>query len=86
MPIIRARDVRTYIAELGFEKGVVQSLERLLDDYAETRQHIRQIAELLAKNIDELEKLVQIGDTMKKSIDEIRRIQRQGDQNGEAKS
>lgn len=83
MPLIRARDVRTYIAELGFEKGVVQSLERLLDDYAETRQYLREITELLSKVIDQYHALVQVGDGLRRSIDEVRRVQQQGDQHGE---
>ena len=83
MPQIKARDVRTYIQELGFEKGVVQSLERILDSMAEIRQHAIELTDLASRCVDELGKLNQINDGMKRTIDEIRRIRQQGDERGD---
>jgi uncharacterized protein Yka (UPF0111/DUF47 family) len=79
MPLIRARDVRVNIAELGFEKGVVASLEHLLDEYAETRQHLRELTEMVARCIDEVQKMIYVGDGLRRSITEIKRVQDQGD-------
>jgi hypothetical protein len=77
MPLINARDVRTYIQELGFEKGVVQSLERLLDELVEWRQNMRQLTDLTSRCIDEVEKLIAVGDSMKRTIEQIRRDRQQ---------
>jgi uncharacterized protein Yka (UPF0111/DUF47 family) len=79
MPLIRARDVRDNIAVFGFEKGVVASLEQLLDEYAETRQHMRELTELVSKCVDEVQKMIYVGDGLRRSITEIKRVQDQGD-------
>jgi hypothetical protein len=63
---------------MGFEKGMVHSLERLLDEMAGWREDIRQLVELTAQCIDGVEKLNQINDGMKRKLDELRRIRQQG--------
>ena len=77
MPLINARDVRTYIGELGFEKGVVQSLEKLIDELVEWRHNMRQLTELTSRCIDEVEKLIHVSGSMKHVIEEIRREHQQ---------
>ena len=76
---VRARDLRTNIAELGFEKGVVATLELILDEFAGDRQHLREMTELLDHCIDLITKLQVVGDQMTKRMDQIKR-----DQAGEA--
>ena len=83
MPLIRARDLRANIKEQGFERGVVTTLERMMDEMAEMRQHIRQMAELLDQTINEIEKLANIGGQMHKVIEQMVRDRTQGDEHGE---
>lgn len=70
---VRARDLRANISEWGFEKGVVITLEHLLDEYTETRQHLRGVVELLDKCIDEITKFNAIAGGMKTTIEQMRR-------------
>jgi thiamine kinase-like enzyme len=78
MPLIRARDLRVTIKEMGFEKGVAHTLELALEELAEIRQLILQLADLASRCIDEVGKLNQINDGMKRKLDELRRIRQQG--------
>jgi hypothetical protein len=83
MPLIRARDLRTNIKEMGFERGVVTTLERMLDEMAEMRQHVRQTIELVDRCIVEVEKLATIGGQMHDVIEQMRRDHTHGDEHGE---
>lgn len=85
MPQIRARDLRTYVKDMGYERGMMVGLERLLDEHAETRQHLRELTELVARCVDEVEKLVHVGDTMRLKIEQMRRDHQQGNEHGERK-
>jgi hypothetical protein len=80
MPPIRARDLRENIKAMGFEKGVVHTLELMLDAQVELRQHILAVTELCDKCIDELGKLIHVGGEMRKVIDTIKRERQQGDE------
>lgn len=79
---VRARDLRANISQLGFEKGVIETLEHLLDEHVSLRQHMRELTELTAKCIDEVEKMVHIGGAIETKIEQIKR-ERQGEDNGE---
>lgn len=83
MPLIRARDVRFNIKEMGFENGVVVSLERMLDEFAETRQHMRELTELVAQCVDEVEKLIHVGVSLRLKVEQIKRDHEQGNEHGE---
>lgn len=74
---VRARDLRANIAQHGFEKGVAQTLEHLLEEHAEMRQNLRTIAELTSNCIDQITALSNIGGAMAKKIDEVRRVIKQ---------
>lgn len=73
MPLIRARDLRANISAMGFEKGVVYTLERALEEQAEMRQHIIAVAELCNQCMDELGKLIAIGGQMKQTVERLHR-------------
>jgi hypothetical protein len=73
MPLIRARDLRANIAEMGFEKGVVHTLELALEQQVEMQQNLRAITELVDMCIKELEKLIAIGGQMKQTVDRLHR-------------
>ena len=79
---VRARDLRANIKELGFEKGVVSTLELLLDEFAGYRQHMRELTDLTARCIDQIDRFVTVGDKLKREIDEIKREGKQHDDLG----
>jgi|KBSSwiStaDraftv2_1062776.scaffolds.fasta_scaffold417852_4 hypothetical protein len=70
---VRARDLRANIKDYGFEQGVVVTIESFLDEYAETRQHLRDVVDLLDRVINEVQKLTTVGDGMAKAINQMRR-------------
>lgn len=73
MPIVRARDVRSAVKDMGFEKGIVWILEQALEEFAEYRQHIKQVVELQQQMIDNLERLQHVGVSMQHHIARINR-------------
>lgn len=75
---VRARDLRAAIKEQGFENGMVNTLEALLDEYAQTRQHLRTLTTLLDQCIDLQGSLMRIGESTTQAIDALRREQDQG--------
>lgn len=77
---VRARDLRANIKELGFEQGVVTTLELMLDEHAQDRQHIREMASLLDRCIDEVTKMIGVGEAMKKNMEQIKRDRDRGDE------
>ncbi|HEY4385340.1 MAG TPA: hypothetical protein VGN34_12850 [Ktedonobacteraceae bacterium] len=82
MPV-RARDLRTNIKEYGFEKGVVQTMEQLLDEFAAHRQYLAELREIVDKTIDQMNVFVKLGEGLQTRVDELKRLQ-QGDANGES--
>jgi hypothetical protein len=73
MPLIRARDLRVTIKEMGFEKGIVHVLELVLEQQVELQQNMRTVAELADRCIDELGKLIAFGGQMKQTVDQLHR-------------
>ena len=70
---IKARDLRPNIAEMGFERGTVHTLELALEDLSELRLHMQQLTELQVQCMDLIDKFMTISDGMKQSIDTLRR-------------
>lgn len=78
---LHARDLRTNVKEYGFEKGVVATLEQLLDEFVEYRHHQRDLVELVNGCINQIEKLATVGEGMR---DKIKALERdKGDELGE---
>jgi hypothetical protein len=77
MPIrhapIRARDLRANIKEYGYEQGIVTTLEMFFDEFAEVRQHQREMVELLSQCVDQVAKMVQFGDALKDKMEQMQR-------------
>ena len=73
MPLIRARDLRANIQAMGFEKGVVHTLELMLEAQVEMQQNLRTMAEIQNSAMDELGKLIAIGGQMKQTVDQLHR-------------
>ena len=79
---VRARDLRSNIAEMGFERGVVHTLEGLLDEFTEHRQNIRDVVIALDKSIDQIAVFIRLGQGLKTQIEDMKRRQ-DGDTCGE---
>ena len=73
MPLIRARDLRTAIKDMGFEKGMVHTMELMLEQQVEMQQNLRTTVELVDRCMDELGKLIAIGGQMKQTVDQMHR-------------
>lgn len=76
---VRARDLRANIQEMGFEKGVVHTLELLLDEWAAQRDNMRAVVELVQIMSSNIEKMVHVGEHTKAQIEELKRRRDQGD-------
>lgn len=76
---VRARDLRVNIRELGFEQGVMHTLELLLDEFAAHRENMREVVELIQIMSNNIEKMVHVGERAKVQIEELKRRGDQGD-------
>lgn len=79
---IRARDLRVNIAEMGFERGVVHTLELALEDLSALRANLRDAADTMQLLADNLEQFLKISDGLRIQLDMVRRRQ-QGDEDGQ---
>ena len=70
---VRARDLRSNIKELGFEQGVVATLETMLEEHSHMKQLVRDMAGLLDRCIDEVVKMTQVGESMKDRVEQLKR-------------
>ena len=71
---VRARDLRANLHELGFERAVLLTLEAVLDERVQEREQMRELVQLVAHCIDQVEKMINVGTGMHKRLDEIKRI------------
>ena len=76
---VRARDLRSNIKELGFEQGVVATLEAMLEEHVQDRLNLREMAEMLDRCTDILTTMTQVGDEIRKQLIEMKRINDQED-------
>jgi hypothetical protein len=81
MPLsVKARDLRENIKSYGFEKGVVHTLEQLLDEFAGMRQHLKELTDLTSRCIDNMDRFTTVGDSLVKEIEKIKREGKQHDE------
>ena len=76
---VRARDLRANIQEFGFETGAVMTLERMLDEHTQDRQHVRELVRMVDQCIDQIGNLAIVGEHMKRGIEQLKRNQKVGD-------
>lgn len=76
---VRARDLRANIKELGFENGVITTLEAMIDEHTQDRQSMREMAQLLDQCIDQVTNMINVGGEMQKKMIELKRERDQGD-------
>lgn len=77
---VRARDLRANIKELGFESGVVATLELMLDEHAQDRQHIREMVEIVEQCTNIVNSMMQVGTSITQEMDQLKRERNQGDE------
>lgn len=75
MALIKARDLRDNIKTMGFERGVVHTLELLLEEFAAHRQYLQTLAENQASCIESLSRLTEVGGDLMRRLMEIRRAE-----------
>ena len=76
MPVIRSRDIRTTIGELGYEKGVVHLLEQMAEQASEQRTYTRELVGMVDRCITELDKLNRLDDGLRQKIEQLERDRR----------
>lgn len=76
---VRARDLRSNITEWGFERGVVITIERMLDEYAQDRQHLRQMSEMLDQCITLCSQMADVGNSLSIKMDQMKREREQSE-------
>jgi len=79
--VIRARDLRSNIASMGFERGVVHTLELALEDLSALRTHMRDAADVMQVMSDNLEQFLKLSEGLHNKLEALRRNQ-QGEQDG----
>jgi hypothetical protein len=70
---VRARDLRASIKELGYDKGVVATLEAVLEERVQEREQMRELVQLVSQCIDQVEKMISVGTGMHSRLDAIKR-------------
>jgi hypothetical protein len=61
---------------MGFERGVVHTLELALEELGELRVHMRQLTDLSAQSIDQMQKFMTIASGMQRGIEDLKRSMR----------
>ena len=70
---IKARDVRVNIAEVGFERGVVHSLEAAIEEINALRGNMRDAAEVISNMVDQMDRFLNISSTLQNKIHALER-------------
>jgi hypothetical protein len=77
---IRARDLRHNVSEMGFEKGVMHTLELLLEEFSEQRQNMRSLAQMMDLCVQQIENMVKLNDAFKHTLEEMQRTMQPKDE------
>ena len=76
---IRARDLRTNIKEFGTQEGIVVTLEQMLDEHVQDREHIRELAAMVDRLMDRFTDMIQTGSELANQLQDLKRRIQQGD-------
>jgi len=66
---VRARDLRSNIKEMGYEKGMVHTVELLLEELSAIRLTQREITEMMSAVINHFGQLTMVTDRMKEKVE-----------------
>jgi hypothetical protein len=64
---------------MGFEQGVVATLEHLLEEFSAYRQYLRELSELQSTCMDTMSQFIQISEAMKYRLETLRRVEQHND-------
>lgn len=78
---IRARDLRENIKLYGDIKGILVTLEHLLDEFAAHRSYLRELAEQQNQLVDMLRHNLSLAEQLHKNIQDVSRLMDQGESN-----
>ena len=70
---VRARDLRANISELGFERGVADTLERMLEEHSHMRYQLHQLTQLVDACIDQVTNMVSVGTHLRTQLEDMKR-------------
>lgn len=76
---VRARDLRANVKELGFEEGILITIELMLEEYVQDRQTMKQVVEILNDCAGNVLKMMHIGEKMKQELEQLKRDRQGGD-------
>lgn len=76
---VRQRDLNSNIREHGFERGVVMTLDRALEEQAGIRQRLRDLTTMVSQCVSAVETMMQVGSVMTRKLDELKRVNDQFD-------
>ncbi len=71
---VRARDLRANIKELGFETGVVKTLELMLEEHSHMRYQLHQLTTLVDACIDQVSNMVSVGAHLRTQLEDMKRV------------
>jgi ABC-type transporter Mla subunit MlaD len=76
---IKARDVRVNIAEVGFERGVVHSLESAIEEINALRSNLRDAAEVISNMVDQMDRFMNISEGIQSKLNMLERNTKEDD-------
>jgi len=76
---IKARDVRVNIAEVGFERGVVHSLEAAIEEINALRSNLRDAAEVISNMVDQMDRFMNISEGIQSKLNMLERNTKEDD-------
>ena len=76
---VRARDLRANMKEYGDKEGMCMTMEQMLDERVQDREHIRELAAMVDRCVDLVTQMTQVGNEMKNQLADMKRKAAQGD-------
>jgi hypothetical protein len=76
---IRARDVRVNVAEMGFERGVVHTLEAAIEEINALRVNMRDAIQVIQAMTDNIGNMIQVGTGLQQRIIAMERNTKEDD-------
>jgi methyl-accepting chemotaxis protein len=70
---IKARDLRENISTMGFERGVVHSLETAIEEINALRGNMRDAAEVISNMVDQMDRFLNISDGIQSKLNMLER-------------
>lgn len=69
---LKAKDVREYVHTLGFERGIVRSLEGLIEEHAQTRRDLQELGSIMSGMADQLQVAVNVYTDVQQAVEKLK--------------